>query len=220
MKESHTPPSAEDDFKFLVNHTRMLSNPESDYIAVRERLFHHCCPFSAFVDYFPLQADLIIPSLYISDLYTATSPTVLSELGITHVLCIHDDILSDYPTERTLDILFIQLEDIPSANVEDFFASSTAWIQDALADADSKVLVHCIAGRSRSPTLVIAYLMATKGWSFSTAVTYVQHRRAEIDPSVSFVNQLRRLESRLHDPGYARNVPVERQGVMIKNSQM
>jgi atypical dual specificity phosphatase len=164
-----------------------------------------------------LRADLIVPSLYISDMYIATSPTILAKLSITHVLCILDDPLPDYLSERTLDILFIELADTISSKIEDYFASSTAWIRDALADPNSKVLVHCGAGISRSATIVIAYLMATNGWGYSKAATHVRRMRPKIDPNCAFVVQLKRLESRLNDPaGNAENAPVERYGRKTK----
>lgn len=59
------------------------------------------------------------------------------------------------------------------------------------------VLVHCYAGVSRSPALVIAYLMATKGWGLEEAYDFVKERRRIIKPNRSFINQLEQWEIEL-----------------------
>ena len=59
------------------------------------------------------------------------------------------------------------------------------------------VLVHCFAGVSRSPAVVIAYLMATKGWDLEEAHEYVKERRAIIKPNSSFIKQLVQWEVEL-----------------------
>ncbi len=59
------------------------------------------------------------------------------------------------------------------------------------------VLVHCYHGVSRSATLVIAYLMVTRGMLYKTAYQFVLARRACISPNPGFKKQLMLLEERL-----------------------
>ena len=51
------------------------------------------------------------------------------------------------------------------------------------------VLVHCIAGFSRAPTIVIAYMMKRMKWDIDRAYKYVQERRV-IAPNSGFLKQL------------------------------
>ncbi|THG02718.1 hypothetical protein TEA_003077 [Camellia sinensis var. sinensis] len=39
------------------------------------------------------------------------------------------------------------------------------------------VLVHCMSGKSRSPAIVIAYLMKSKGWRLAQGYQWVKERR-------------------------------------------
>jgi len=52
------------------------------------------------------------------------------------------------------------------------------------------VLVHCMAGISRSASVVIYHLMRTRGWSYETAKKYVASCRGIIRPNNSFEAQL------------------------------
>ncbi|KAK3935934.1 protein-tyrosine phosphatase-like protein [Diplogelasinospora grovesii] len=59
---------------------------------------------------------------------------------------------------------------------------------------NSSVLLHCDKGVSRSPTALIAYLMRTHGWSFNTALAFVQVKR-RIRPNENFKEQLQVWEA-------------------------
>ena len=59
-----------------------------------------------------------------------------------------------------------------------------------------KVLVHCQAGVSRSPTLVVAYLMALYGRPLMETFQLVKQRRQIIAPNFSFMGQLLEFEHR------------------------
>jgi len=57
------------------------------------------------------------------------------------------------------------------------------------------VLVHCYAGRSRSATIVVAYVAAVQGVSISTALDLVQSRRPVAQPNMNFMRQLLAMEA-------------------------
>lgn len=69
-------------------------------------------------------------------------------------------------------------------------------ISKALSE-NKNVIVHCAAGMSRSPSLVIAYLMIENRWCYEEAYNYVKRRRPIVEPNIGFVKQLKALEYKL-----------------------
>ena len=59
------------------------------------------------------------------------------------------------------------------------------------------MLVHCRAGRSRSATICLAYLMSSLNLSFDDAFDHVRSRRHVIDPNLNFMRQLQDYRRRL-----------------------
>lgn len=53
------------------------------------------------------------------------------------------------------------------------------------------VLVHCMAGISRSAAIVIAYLMATEQLDFDAALAKLREKRPIVNPNQGFCAQLR-----------------------------
>ncbi|KAI9005968.1 protein-tyrosine phosphatase-like protein, partial [Gaertneriomyces semiglobifer] len=56
------------------------------------------------------------------------------------------------------------------------------------------VFVHCKAGRSRSATVVIAYLVVYGGMSLKEAYEKVKQARPGVSPNLGFMLALLRIE--------------------------
>lgn len=54
--------------------------------------------------------------------------------------------------------------------------------------------MHCKAGKSRSVTAVIAYLIHANHWTLSRAYAFVLERRRGISPNIGFVSELMTFE--------------------------
>ena len=64
--------------------------------------------------------------------------------------------------------------------------------------AGGVVLVHCVAGISRSASLCLAYLMKYHRMSLKDAYNHIKDKRPQIRPNVSFVKQLMDFEQKLY----------------------
>lgn len=62
---------------------------------------------------------------------------------------------------------------------------------------NKNIFIHCLGGLSRSPTLVIAYLMIEHRWSFEEAHNFVKIKRPYIYINNGFINQLKELEYKI-----------------------
>ena len=71
-------------------------------------------------------------------------------------------------------------------------------IDAELAKPDRKVVVHCLAAVSRSPTVICAYLMWSRGMTLEDAIKYVREIRSEVFMfSNNFLEALETFESQL-----------------------
>ncbi|KAF4532730.1 hypothetical protein B566_EDAN011922 [Ephemera danica] len=145
----------------------------------------------------------ILPHLYLGNAKDARDPDLLRHLGISRILAItaeessqgaHDCQAGSPPPH--LPTKQIAATDNCSQNIKQYFEEAYKFIDAARCDG-SKVLLHCQAGVSRSPTIAIAYLMRAERLSMYEAYKRVKSARAIISPNLNFVGQLMELEQNL-----------------------
>eukprot|EP01116_Phalansterium_solitarium_P012002 TRINITY_DN27928_c0_g1_i1.p2 TRINITY_DN27928_c0_g1~~TRINITY_DN27928_c0_g1_i1.p2 ORF type:complete len:202 (-),score=69.31 TRINITY_DN27928_c0_g1_i1:139-744(-) len=81
-------------------------------------------------------------------------------------------------------------------DISQHFDECFEFIEQARAK-NERVLVHCAQGISRSPTVVIAYLMRQNKWDYFTARRFVRQQRPIVYPNLGFVRQLKEYEQAL-----------------------
>ncbi|XP_064652921.1 dual specificity protein phosphatase 3-like isoform X2 [Lineus longissimus] len=144
---------------------------------------------------YPAGCDEVSPGVFISNWRIAKDRETLKKLGITHVLnaaqgpepfFVKTD--ADYYEPFGITFKGFAGEDAEKYNISQHFDEAAEYIQGAL-DAGGKVLVHCIMGISRAPTLVIAYLMKRCGMTAQEAMKTVREKR-DICPNEGFLQQL------------------------------
>ncbi len=87
-------------------------------------------------------------------------------------------------------------DDDPSENISKFFYDVHIIIDKAQKEKKN-IMIHCAASMSRSPTLVIAYLMIANHLTFDEAYRLVKRQHSLAEPNSGFVKQLKALETML-----------------------
>jgi protein-tyrosine phosphatase len=136
-------------------------------------------------------AQEIIPRLYLGSAHSAKNRNFLKDKQITHILSMNGA-KPIYPDEFTYKT--IAEEDQIKTNLLQHFNSCFEFIDKVLKFEAGSILIHCAGGRSRSATIVIAYIMHKHKLSFEEAFNMVQDRRCCIMLNPGFVSQLKLLE--------------------------
>lgn len=132
--------------------------------------------------------------LFLGSIGAAYNKDELISRKITHVLSVANMIEAMYPSD--FKYKRVEVRDSADVNLEEHFEECFAFINEA-RQSGGAVLVHCFAGRSRSVTVVVAYLMKTLRMSFTEAFVLVRAKRPQAAPNPGFIFQLRKFERKL-----------------------
>lgn len=136
-------------------------------------------------------ATLIVhPYLYLGP-RTSASAAFVTAHAITHVLSIGSTPIF---TDPAVVYHRLSLADDPLSSIDHVSDRADAIIETAKA---GKILVHCSAAVSRSPTIVAAYLIKRCDMSLKDALGLIIRVRPAVCPNDGFLRQLKELEVRL-----------------------
>nr|XP_033790787.1 dual specificity protein phosphatase 22 isoform X1 [Geotrypetes seraphini] len=135
----------------------------------------------------------VLPGLFIGNFKDARDIEELRKNKITHILSIHD---SARPMLEDMKYLCIPASDSPSQNLTRHFKESIKFIHECRLGSEC-CLVHCLAGVSRSVTLVVAYVMTVTDFGWEEALSAVKCARTCANPNMGFQKQLQEFEK--HD---------------------
>ena len=155
--------------------------------------------------------DRITDKIYLGGLEGATDLVFLSEEKITHVLSLLDWKI-EVPKNLNITHKLINISDIESSNLFQYFKECIEFIESA-----NKIYIHCMCGISRSPAIVIAYLIWKTNCSYDDVYAFVQSRRTFINPNDGFVKQLKYFEKLMKINNYNLN-EIEKFIYKYKNS--
>lgn len=139
------------------------------------------------------EADQVFPRLFVGSAMAASDLTALKQRGIDAVLSVgtkFDESMYTGAQHIVRAHRVVRAKDLPEQNLIQFMNASNAWLQEQLARPESRVLVHCQQGKSRSASIVAAYLIATHGLSVDAAVATLKARRPIVAPNRGFLEQL------------------------------
>ncbi|CAF1087911.1 unnamed protein product [Adineta ricciae] len=133
----------------------------------------------------------------------------VQRLGITYILNVAiESSPIVYPKHVKLEKF--EITDFPTTPISHYFHTLTDKIHAHLsANKQNKVLVHCMAGISRSTTIVCAYLMRFLNLSLREAYLLCKRHRPICFPNLGFWNQLISYEFQLKRENSVRMVSTQ-----------
>ncbi|RCN43474.1 dual specificity phosphatase, catalytic domain protein [Ancylostoma caninum] len=142
----------------------------------------------------------IFPFMYLGSQQDALDTEQMRKRGITHVVNLSIGCPRASSITSDENFLRIPVNDSYQEKLSPHF--ETAWeFLEGVRRSGNVVLIHCLAGISRSPTLAISYVMRYKNMSSEDAYRLVKEKRPSISPNFNFMGQLLEYEQLLIKKG-------------------
>ena len=140
--------------------------------------------------------EIIENKLWLGNYSSALGTQILKEKGINKVITV-TDFSEGIKYDENINHKKFSIDDSPKENIIQYFDDCLNFIKE-----EGKILVHCMAGVSRSASIVIAYLMWTKKLEFEQALAEVREKRPLVGPNIGFEKQLQMFEKLLKENNY------------------
>ncbi|KAL0965641.1 hypothetical protein UPYG_G00283860 [Umbra pygmaea] len=137
------------------------------------------------------KATQIFDHLYLGSEWNASNLEELRDCGVGYILNVTREIDNFFPA--TFSYHNIRVYDEETTDLLSHWNETYNFIVRAKKN-QSKCLVHCKMGVSRSASTVIAYAMKEYGWSLEKAYNFVKQKRSIARPNASFMRQLAEYE--------------------------
>jgi Leucine-rich repeat (LRR) protein len=140
-------------------------------------------------------ASKIAKGLYLGSANAATNRSLLKDYGVTHVLTIANDI----PPRHTehFKYMVIYTDDVRSASLKQHFKEAYNFIKEGMEQGGA--IVHCMAGVSRSATIVTAFIMQNNNLRVGKAFAIVGKARPQVKPNDTFKRELQEFDKEIFD---------------------
>lgn len=133
----------------------------------------------------------VLPGLYVGNFRDARDTQQLADNKITHILAIHDHAKKLYEDK---EYLCIEASDNAQQDLTQYFPECIDFIHKARLN-NGGVLVHCLAGVSRSVTVTAAYIMTATNLGWRDALNCIRGVRNGANPNFGFQKQLQNYEN-------------------------
>ena len=130
--------------------------------------------------------EIIKDRLYLGNYDFALNKELLKKKNIECILVCGTELECKYHNEFLY--LKIDLNDYVEDSLLPYIDKCIKFIDE---NKHKKIFVHCNAGVSRSPSIIIAYLMKSFNYSFKEAYNFVKNKRNIINPNEKFIKELK-----------------------------
>eukprot|EP00743_Colponemidia_sp_Colp-15_P010289 GILK01011315.1.p1 GENE.GILK01011315.1~~GILK01011315.1.p1 ORF type:complete len:203 (-),score=17.92 GILK01011315.1:68-643(-) len=165
-----------------------------------------------------IPATPILPWLYLGTCENANDLQMLKDLKIKYILNVTQMDQSGVPNyfqDRSEFVYFNKhmLDSDLQKITGDSLEGCMRFLEQARRADEGNVLVHCKHAKSRSPTVVMAYLIRRQDMTFDQAFQLVTSKRTGVEPAQGFIDQLQEISAQCHGgscPSHTVTDPNER----------
>ena len=176
-----------------------------DYLLIISRVFRDKCYYSLFHSFdlfekvdriYPDEkyyswgdlledASPVIDNIYLGSAFNGADYSWLKETDIEIVVNATESISNFFPDEFTYHNF--PAEDLGTGSLKLFYEDFCNVVDN---NPDKKILVHCYAGRSRSASLVLYYLITRLDMTLEKALEFLKNKRSIININQEFVQEI------------------------------
>ncbi|XP_028932005.1 dual specificity protein phosphatase 22-A-like isoform X1 [Ornithorhynchus anatinus] len=135
----------------------------------------------------------VLEGLYLGNIRDSEDRENLAKSKVTHILSVHNNA---QPVLEDMSYLCISASDSSSQNLIQHFKECISFIHRCRLHGGG-CLVHCLAGVSRSTTILVAYLMTVTDFGWEDCLSAVKAVRSYVSPNFGFQQQLQEFEMTL-----------------------
>jgi len=133
----------------------------------------------------------VIPGLFVGNLADSKDLVQLEQHHISHIVSVYDNARRIFKDRQ---YLLLVASDTPGQNMTQFIPQVNDFVHSARL-ARSNVLIHCLAGMSRSVFLTASYLVAATTLTAGDSLRVVRSVRSVASPNPGFLRQLAEWEA-------------------------
>ncbi len=134
----------------------------------------------------------IVPGLYVGSEPKTWPDDINAIVCLTHLWPIYDEFTLIPPTNFR-SFVWYPITDMPTPKFNEVWLALITGVIHQYLEHGMNVLVHCHLGVSRSPAVVVAYMIRYHGLSYDQAMEHVAIRRPCIDPIEHFKEVLKKF---------------------------
>ena len=137
----------------------------------------------------------IIDKIYIGSYLNAKNFQELECNNIKYILNCASECKNLF--EDKIKYLKLDIKDQNDFPIENYFDKGIQFIKDSLNNNDGNILIHCMEGKSRSTTLLMAYLIKYQNENTNSAYKIIKSKRQLTMPNLGFMYKLREYEKNI-----------------------
>lgn len=140
------------------------------------------------------EASQIIDNLWIGSISSSCNREMLHEYKIETLISAFLGSTANFPFDFNYERA--KLRDIENENIIEDIYRLLPIIHNDLLNGNG-VMCFCMFGKSRSVSIVTAYLIKYKNMTTEEALEFIKKKRTQIDPNLGYIRQLKQFEEEI-----------------------